>query len=160
MVFNANAFLQQQAAPLSTVFKVIPEGDHPFIIDTEEDTLKVEEISGTAKKTGKPYLFHVMEVRCICLNEAVRQELGREKVTCRLRLTLDLKDDGVTLDDGPNKNVGLGQLREVLGQNTPGWNPGMLIGKGPFMGRVKHSAAEGGSEQRYADIVKVAPIRT
>ena len=43
----------------------------------------------------------------------VKQLLGREKVTSRQNIMLDLNEAGNGLDMGKGKNVGLGRLREV-----------------------------------------------
>ena len=50
----------------------------------------------------------------------VKQLLGRDKVTSRQNLYLDLNEAGTGLDLGKGKNVGLGRLREALDLNTPG----------------------------------------
>lgn len=48
----------------------------------------------------------------------VKQYLGREEVTCKQGLMLDLTDAGA-LDMSKGKNVGLGRLREAVGKNDP-----------------------------------------
>lgn len=50
---------------------------------------------------------------------AVKELLGRDKVTVKQGIMLDLTDAG-GLDMGKGRNVGLGRLREALGLNTPG----------------------------------------
>ncbi len=50
----------------------------------------------------------------------VKQLLGRDKVTSRQNIMLDLNEAGTGLDLGKGKNVGLGRLREALDLNTPG----------------------------------------
>lgn len=50
----------------------------------------------------------------------VKQLLGRDKVTSRQNIWLDLNEAGTGLDLGKGKNVGLGRLREALDLNTPG----------------------------------------
>jgi hypothetical protein len=157
MAFNADAFLQQTSDPLATTFEVCPEGEFQFIVDSEPDTIDVREISGTSSKSGKPYLFHVLEVQCICLDQGVRDKLGRDKVRVRASMNLDFEDDG-RIASGPNKNVALGQFRDALNQNKPGWKPADMMGAGPFMGRVKHTASKNNPEQKFAEIVRAARI--
>ena len=50
---------------------------------------------------------------------AVKQLLGREKVTVKQGIMLDLTESG-GLDMGNGRNVGLGRLREALDLNRPG----------------------------------------
>lgn len=49
----------------------------------------------------------------------VREVLGREKVTVKQGIMLDLTESG-GLDMGKGRNVALGRLREALGLNEPG----------------------------------------
>jgi hypothetical protein len=50
---------------------------------------------------------------------AVKELLGRDKVTVNQGIMLDLTDSG-GLDMGKGRNIGLGRLREALGLNAPG----------------------------------------
>ena len=52
-------------------------------------------------------------------DSAVKELLGREKVTVKQGIMLDLTDSG-GMDMGKGRNVGLGRLREALDLNTPG----------------------------------------
>jgi hypothetical protein len=74
-----------------------------------------------------------------------------------MRINLDFDDTG-KLVNGPNRNVALGQLREALGQNKPGWTPQQLLGAGPFIGRVKHTSSKTNPEQKFAEVVKAGKI--
>ena len=49
----------------------------------------------------------------------VRETLGRDKVTVRQGIMLDLTDTG-GLDMSKGRNIGLGRLREALDMNQPG----------------------------------------
>lgn len=153
-MFDPNAFMQSAVDPMSTQMEVVPEGDFRFMIDADPKQLTPKNIKGTSSKTGEPYDFWQIELNCLLLDDAVKQRLGREKVTVRLRLNLDLNPSG-QLEVGPNKNVGLGQLRDALGQNKPGWSPAQLLGAGPFIGKVKHTTTDKGT---FADIQRVAKI--
>jgi len=155
MSFDLEAFASQQVEPLATQFETIPEGEFPFIIDGDPKNLDVKEMKGESKRTGNPYHFFQLELICVCQDDAVKQKLGREKVTCRLRINLDLDASG-RIESGSGKNIGLGQLRDALGQNSPGWTPRQLLGAGPFIGKVKHTKTDKGT---YADIDRVAPVR-
>lgn len=153
-MFNPDEFMQSTVDPLSTTFQVCPEGDYPFIIDSDPKAINFRNVKGTSDKG--PYDFHVMEINCICLDDSVKQRLNREKVTVRLSVNLDLDAAG-KLDTGKDKNITLGRLRDAVNQNNPGWNPKMLLGAGPFMGKVEHSTSKGNV---YANIVRTAKIST
>lgn len=154
MSFDVEAFMNSAVDPLETHFEVVPEGEFPFLIDGDPAQLVPKELSGTSAKTGNPYHFWQLELNCVCQDGNVRQKLGREKVFVRLRINLDLDANG-RIEGGPNKNVQLGQLRDALGQNSPGWTPKMLLGAGPFMGKVKHTKGDKGT---FADIARVGKI--
>lgn len=156
-MFDPNAFLNSTADPLPTSYEVIPEGEYQMLLDADPKMLEVRKIEGISKNSGEPYLFYQIELSCLVLDEKVKAKLGRDKVTARMRINLDFDDAG-HLTNGPNKNVALGQLREALGQNKPGWTPAQLLGAGPFIGRVKHSSSKTNPEQKFAEVVKAGKI--
>lgn len=157
MSFNLDEFMNSTVdAPMETTYPTHPEGEFPFMLDADPKMLEVKHLSGVSQNTGNPYDFHQMELVCIAQDPKVKADLGRDKVTVRLRLNLDFDGNG-RLATGPGKNVLLGQLREALGQNVPGWSPKQLLGAGPFIGRVKQS--EGRDGRKYADVVAVAKYR-
>lgn len=134
-MFDPKQFASSTAQPMSTQVEVCPEGEFPFTIDSE-NKLEPRNVKGVSAN-GNAYDFWSLDLTCICQDDSVKQQLGRNKVTARLSLNLDLDENG-GLDVGKGKNVSLGQLRDALGQNQPGWNPGMLLGAGPFIGKVVH----------------------
>lgn len=76
----------------------------------------------------------------------------------RQTLWLDTTESG-GLDFGKGKNVGLGRLREALGQNAPGkpWAPGMLVG-GVAKVKVSHSIDKRDNVTINADVKAVLPL--
>lgn len=84
----------------------------------------------------------------------VKQLVGRDKVTSRQNIMLDLNEAGTGLDLGKGKNVGLGRLREALGLNTPGesFSFAMIEGR---IAKVSVSHRING-EDIYDEIKKVA----
>lgn len=82
-------------------------------------------------------------------DEGVRSELGRDTVTVSQNIFLDMNDDGTALDMSKGKNIGLGRLREALGQNEPGkpWSPAMLKGQIASLS-IKHEVYEGNVQAR------------
>lgn len=156
-MFDANAFLNTPADPLPTQYEVIPEGEYQMLLDSDPKMLEVRKVEGVSSKSGEPYLFYQLELSCLVLDEGVKKKLGRDKVNARMRINLDFDDQG-KLTNGPNKNVALGQLREALGQNKPGWTPQALLGAGPFIGRVKHIASKTNPEQKFAEVIRAGKI--
>jgi len=153
MSFDPNAFMQAASDPMPTQMSVCPEGEYPFMIDSDAKSVAVKNIKGVGKESGKPYDFYQMEIICLLADEAVKAKLNRGKVTVHYRVNLDISDG--KLEQGDGRNVGLGRLREALGQNTPGWKPADLLGAGPFIGKVEHTTVK---DATYADIVRVAKI--
>lgn len=64
-------------------------------------------------------------------DEEAKKVVDREKLSVTQSILLDLTADGNGLDFGKGKNIGLGQIRTALGQNTPGaqWAPVMIEGQ-------------------------------
>ncbi len=156
-MFNLEQFMNSAVDPNATSFEVCPEGEFKMMIDSDPKQLDPKEMQGISAKTGNPYHFWQWELNCIVLDEAVKKKLGRERVTVRARVNLDLSDAGM-LETGPNKNVTLGQLRDALGQNKPGWKPSDILGAGPFIGRVKHTANKDNPEIKYADVSRFGKV--
>lgn len=156
MSFNLQDFMDTTVdAPMETTYPVHPEGEFAFMFDADPKMLEVKNIKGTSA-SGKDYDFHQWELICISQDDKVKADMGRDKVTIRCRVNLDFDENG-RLATGTGKNVLLGQIREALDQNKPGWKPSMLLGAGPFIGRVKQT--EGKDGRKYSDVVAVAKYR-
>lgn len=86
---------------------------------------------------------------------AVKQLLGRDKVTVKQGIMLDLTDSG-GLDMGKGRNVGLGRLREALNLNQPGqsFSFSMIPGR---LAKVSVSHRIDG-ENIYAEVKAVARV--
>lgn len=139
--FDPDMFMNQQTADANdTQFVPVPEDDYPAVIK--------EIKAGTAG--DKP----VLNITWAIDSEAAREATGLESPTVRQTIWLDLTDQG-GLDMGKGKNVGLGKLREALGQNTPGqpWSPGMLSGQVAII-KVEHRAGKSPGEV-YAGVKAV-----
>lgn len=82
-------------------------------------------------------------------DQNVKAMLGREKVTVRQGIMLDLTESG-GLDIGKGKNVGLGRVREAVGLNSPGqpFSATMIVGR-PAKLKVTHRVD---GETIYAEV--------
>jgi hypothetical protein len=156
--FDASAFLNQTVdGPMSTVFPVCPEGEFTMKITDDGDIASwFSEAKWTDKNTGEARSAPTVTIPVEILDDAVRQKLGVQKVTSRLKMFLDMS--GGKLDTSEGKNVRLGQLRAAVGQNTPGWNFSMLKGAGPFVGRTILVSDRNNPEIKYSEVSRVAKI--
>lgn len=89
-------------------------------------------------------------------DQSVKDFLARDTVKVRQQIFLDITDDG-KLETGPQKNIGLGRLREAVGMNTPGqaFSFGMLAGAMAKV-NVTHRPDPKDAENVFAEINKVA----
>lgn len=127
-MFNPEAFMNSTISDAnSSQYNVTPEGEFKGVIS------KIE--VKTVGADNKP----VINVTWKIDDEGVRNETGLSEPIARQTIWLDVTEQG-GLDMGKGKNVGLGKLREALGQNQPGkpWMPGMLEG-GVALVKIKHS---------------------
>ena len=130
--FNAESFMQTEVeGQLETEFTPIPEAEYNAVI---------KEVKPDTTPKGSPLL----ELIWIIDDQSVRDLIGMDEPTVRQTIWLDINEQG-GLDFGKNKNVGLGKLREALGQNDgKPWSPLMLLGQ-PATVNIKHRmGTEGG----------------
>ena len=130
--FNAEAFMTTEVeGQLETQFTPIPEGEYRGVI---------KEVKADVTTKGSP----VLEVIWIIDDQEVRDLIGMDEPTSRQTIWLDVNEQGA-LEFGKNKNIGLGKLREALGQNDGSpWSPAKLMGC-PATVSIKHRVgSEGG----------------
>ena len=123
--FSTEAFLQTSVeGSLDTKITPCPQGE--FLAIAGKPEVRAAEIK-RGDRAGEPIYF--LDITWDIQDDSIKEELGRDKVTVRQSLILDIKND--TLDMSKGKNIGLGRLREALGQNTAGqpWSPAMLEGQ-------------------------------
>lgn len=156
--FDASSFLNQTVdAPMSTSIPACPEGEYKMMISADSD---ITSWFGEAKwnKNGIDHTEATCTIPVEILDDALRQKLGREKVTSRIKMFLDLKPDN-SLDTSEGKNVRLGALRAALGQNdSPGWTFARLSGAGPFIGRVTQSSDKKDPSIKYDEVTRVSKL--
>lgn len=143
--FNAEQFLQTQTKSANdTKLIPVPEGDHPAQL------VKLGFRNGT--KDGVVWV--AMDVIWHVLDDESKKVTGLDKPQVKQSIFLDFTPEGA-LDFGKGRNIGLGRLREALGQNKEGraWSPSQLQG-GLATILVKHRPGDG--DEMYADVKAVA----
>lgn len=157
--FNADAFMNETVdEPMATSMSGVPDGEYQAVIGdfTSEafKTIEIEDRKNPGQMIGRP----VLEVPFIIQDATLAAKLGREQVVHRETYWLDLDANG-KLATGPDKNVRLGQLRDALGQNTPGWSPSHLRNMGPLLIAIKSKAGTGkNAGKTFTNITKYAKI--
>lgn len=156
--FDPDTFMQQTVdGPMSTEITKCPEGEFQFMID-DFDAKAFRIIEWPDKNTGDQREGLIFECPCLCMDDGVKQQLGRDRVTVPVKMFIDRTPDG-KLDWGKDKNVKLGRLREAVNQNGAGpWQTLQLRGAGPFIGRVAHVADKKDPSITRAEIVRTTRI--
>lgn len=146
-MFDVNSFLDQTVdQAMDTKSVPVPVGEYLGIIE------KVDARPWTSKndptKSGV-----VLDIQWVIEDDGVKQALGRDKVTVKQGVMLDLTDTG-GLDLSKGRNIGLGKLRAAVDLNQPGqpFAPSMLTGR---MAKVKVDHRIDG-ENIYAEVKQVA----
>lgn len=94
-----------------------------------------------------------LDVEYLIDDETAKAATGRDKLTVRQGIMLDLTEDGQSLDMGKGKNVGLGRLREATGLNVPGQPFAMQMLPGRLVKiKVTQRAKDGDPETIYNDV--------
>ena len=144
--FNPDTFLNiEVSSPNATAYVPVAEG---------EFTGSIKKIAPRVLNDGRA----VLDVTWAVDDETTRQETGMAEPTVRQTIWLDLNESG-SLDFGKGRNVGLGRLRDALGQNETGklWQPGMMVG-GVAKIKVTHSIDKRDNETIQAGVVSVAKL--
>lgn len=157
MAFNADKFMAGTSAPMSTTRLVCPEGEWRAFIDDGDKAIEFKSFPG---KDGKPDSHQCVVLWAITGDQQPNQFLKRDKVLVPQTIWLDVKNDELDMSDGAN--VGLGRLRRMFNQNEPGqaWAPSMLKGKGPAMIKTGQRSNPNNPEDKFAEVLRVAPITT
>lgn len=144
--FNPDTFLSTEATEANaTSYTPVPEGEHQAAIKAIKPRVLTD---GRA----------VLDVTWGVSSDEAKEATGMAEPSVRQTLWLDTTESG-GLDFGKGKNVGLGRLRDALGQNQSGkpWSPGMLIG-GVAIVKVAHSIDKRDGVTINADVKAVAPL--
>jgi hypothetical protein len=147
--FDPDVFMNTQVVGANaTKVEACPVRDAALAV---VDKVEADSFSGT-KDPSKTY--HKLSVLWSIDEQDIKDELGRDKVTVKQDMFLDLTDGG-TLDMGTGKNVSLGRLREALGQNDPSkpWAPPMLVGNVARV-KIEHEIVKGETYARVTGVTK------
>lgn len=153
MTFDADAFMNTQIdSAMETSLSGVPEGEYVAMVG-EFDSSAFRTVN--TKNGPRP----VLDVPFLIQDDALKAKLGREQVTHKETYWLDFNENG-TLATGPDQNVRLGQLRNVLGQNAAGvpWAPAMLRNAGPLKIVIKTTTDKNDPDKKYTNISKYAKI--
>jgi hypothetical protein len=133
-----------------TVVIPVPEGEYTAV--AEEPVVR-QWTSQDGTKSGI-----ALDLQWVIDDQAVKTLLGRDKVTVKQGLMLDLNEQG-GLDTGKGKNVGLGRLREACGLNVAGqpFSFRMLGGQVAKVA-VKHRPDKNDTSVIYAEVKGVAKL--
>lgn len=158
MSFDVDAFMNTTVdAPMSTEMPKTPEGEFRVVIgEINRDSFKTLQVNDDKSPTGKREAS-ILSVPMIIRDQPINVKADRETIVHYETFFLDF--DNGKLDTREGKNVNLGKLRDVLGQNVPGWTPMHLSNAGPFMIAVKHTPGRGTHEGKtFVNISKYAKI--
>lgn len=136
-------------AQLDTRPQPVPEGvyDNGFVQDYEIRVVNT-------KHGERPILRLVWNI----MDDDLREKMGRETVTSRQDLWLDMNADG-SIATGPGQNWRLGKVLDVLGLNTgKKFSFGMLRDCGPARVTVGHRTNDDTGDV-YDEVTRVDPVR-
>ena len=148
-MFNPDQFLDMQIEGQNdTKIIPVPAGEYTAMI--EEVKVRQWQSKADPAKSGL-----TLDVQWSIDDASVKELLGRDKVTVKQGIMLDLTDAG-GLDMGKGRNVGLGRLREALDLNQPGrpFSFTMLTGRVARVS-VTHRIAD---DNIFAEVKQVARI--
>lgn len=125
-MLNPEEFMQQTSeAALDTTLIPCPPGEWNAQIDkVEPKTFEYK----SGERVGEQGMR--LSIAWAILDDEPKRVCDRDKVSVIDSILLDLTPEG-NLDFSKGKNIGLGRLREALGQNVSGrpWSPAMLAGQ-------------------------------
>lgn len=148
MSFDAQSFLDATVSSANDTKVIpVPVGEYMGIID------KVAPRQWQSKDGTQSGI--ALDIIWLVEDAGVKQQLGRETVTVKQGIMLDLNASG-GLDLSKGKNVGLGRLREAVGKNEEGqpFAFSMLPGLSAKIG-VSHRVS---GEDTFAEVKAVAKL--
>jgi hypothetical protein len=149
--FNPDTFLDATVeTPFETHRTTLPPKDN-YLGVIDNIVTRVVETKGQGARV-------VLDVTWEILDDEVKAQLNLPKATVRQTVWLDFDETG-KLARGINQNIQLGQIRDAVGQNTPGaWAPRLLKGAGPARLKVSERPDEKNPTIKYNDVDRVARL--
>lgn len=158
--FNTDAFLGlEYNEATETSRTLMRQGWIP--INTIENFEIIPPKAWTDPKTNEQVMMSpVLKLKTVITDEGIREELNiaaDRPCYFTIQVFLDLNEQG-QLDMGTNRNILLGQLREALGQNTPGeaWSFHMLRGCRDFHAKVVYKASKNNPDAVFEQVTMIA----
>lgn len=151
-MFDANSFLSTQYdASNSTTVPPVPEGEYTGAVSK----MDFRELT---RNDGSETVIADLTWDVVDSDGSIKASTGREKPQVRQTIWLDLIPGTKNLDMSEGKNVGLGRLREALGQNNAGkpWGFSMVPGVSARI-LVSHRANKDTGEV-YGEVKKVGAL--
>lgn len=148
-MFNPEQFLDMTVTEANSTQSVpVPPGEYIAIVDSVK-------VRTWASKEDPSKSGVTLDLTWMIDDYAVKEALGRDKVTVKQGVMLDVSDSG-GLDMGKGRNVGLGRLREATNLNTAGqpFAFSMLPGK---MAKVVVTHRIAG-DQIFAEVKQVSKL--
>jgi hypothetical protein len=148
MAFDAQSFLDTAVAGINDTKVIpVPVGEYMGIIE------KVTPRQWQSKDGSQTGIS--LDVIWLVEDSAVKEYLGRDTVTAKQGIMLDLTPQG-GLDMSKGKNVGLGRLREAVGKNNADeqFSFSMLTGLAAKV-NITHRIV---GEETYAEVKNVAKL--
>ena len=158
-MFDASKFTATTfAGAMSTEYDVIPEGDYTLMVGPydEKTWFRAQTFKNDDGTDREAVAFEIpMEI----IDDTVRATMGRTLVFSRYKGFIDLDANG-DIDFSKGRNIKIGRLREVLGQNDPTqpWGFPMLAGRGPFKGHNRVTPDKKNPERKYAEISRITTM--
>jgi hypothetical protein len=151
-MFNAETFLNtSHTEAADTSLLPVPEGEYVALSSpVSADSFREFDIKRGERAGQKGY---ALDLEWTINDEGIKASLGRTPKV-RQSIMLDVTSGG-GLDFGKGKNVGLGRVREALGQNQNGqpWSFAML-GSQVAKVKVKHRLYEDKIFAEVGDVTK------
>lgn len=128
-MFNASTFLQSTTQEEGSTKRIpIPKGTYVGVCEPlNENSFRQAEAK---KEPGRFYVF--LDLTWVLqVPDAVKAEIGRDRITARDSIIVDVNEANTGLDFSKGKNINLNRRRDAVGQNIAGapWNPSMLGGQ-------------------------------
>lgn len=147
------------SGPMDTRFPVLPAGEYIASISDKgpvKDWFKIiKRQDGSETPT--------VNIPFVVADPEVAKKMGVAVATTRLTVWLDTELDEASgkqkISRAEGKNVGLGQLREALGQNNdPSWSFDKLLGAGPLKITSDVTESKKNPGQKFSNVTRVAKL--